>query len=222
MTQALPDKSAEAADYINSLKEYGLRTSTLPPPPEHSEECRGQGDGGEANEGPGDGVGSRSERTNEKDAHVDGGCSSTINSASGGAGTSAVTAGVSVSGVDAESRREFGVDLRALGIQDDAGGDSIGSSGGRESDVSTLASAAEARERERVVPAASATYRRREASVAAVGACLVSSSVRKDGKVRSYTVLTYQWYSGHIATILCRTVIKCVCPFVFRALKAYW
>lgn len=38
-----------------------------------------------------------------------------------------------------------------------------------------------------VAAAASETYRKQEAS-AAVGACLVSSSVRKDGKVRSFTL----------------------------------
>lgn len=76
---------------------------------------------------------------------------------------------------DAESVQEFGLDLKALGMHGVRRTLSTGDGGGNGGHGSAL--------RERVAPAASATYRRREASVAAVGACLVSSSVRKDGKV---------------------------------------
>lgn len=70
-----------------------------------------------------------------------------------------------------------------------------------------------------VAAAASETYRKQEAS-AAVGACLVSSSVRKDGKVRSpsrgYLVVTVQ--SGGVSTLslACHVEIhlSCCSPFV--------
>lgn len=99
------------------------------------------------------------------------------------AANTAVNAGVNF---DAESVQEFGLDLKALGMHGVRRTMSTGDGDGNGGHGSAL--------RERVAPAASATYRRREASVAAVGACLVTSSVRKDGKVNTRIFLSRPFF----------------------------
>lgn len=84
---------------------------------------------------------------------------------------------------------DLALDLEALGIASGDGGEGEEGHvvGGhivegvvRNRGLVDLASEA----REQAIPKESVAYREREASVAAVGACLVTSSVRKDGKVK--------------------------------------
>lgn len=112
----------------------------------------------------------------QSECHPNAGCNGKVKpqAEAAAAANTALNAGVNF---DAESVQEFGLDLKALGMhgirRTMSTGDGNGNGNGGHGSAM----------RERVAPAASATYRRREASVAAVGACLVSSSVRKDGKV---------------------------------------